>query len=217
MARVYLALVADRENLKLARSTLRNQQEMYNLIKKQVVEAVMDAVGQDFPVGYRFLADEMLPDGLQLEETRVYASELAKRGVAYLSVMVGTYDSFYLPEYKEMEREQGYMVKFAHEVKAAVPGTPVIAAGRIQSPEFASNIIEKGEADLIGLARVLFADPLWPKKARGEIKEPIVACEPTCSLCMQRVMKGKPAYCSQWSKERRESFLKSLGQESLFP
>jgi len=89
-----------------------------------------------------------------------------------------------LPEYKEMEREQGYMVKFAHEVKAAVPGTPVIAAGRIQSPEFASNIIEKGEADLIGLATELFADPLWPKKARGEIKEPIVACEPTCSLCM---------------------------------
>ena len=213
MARVYLALVADRENLKLARSTLRNQQEMYNLIKKQVVEAVMDAVGQDFSVGYRFLADEMLPDGLQVEETRVYASELAKRGVAYLSVMVGTYDSFYLPEYKEMEREQGYMVKFAHEVKAAVPGTPVIAAGRIQSPEFASNIIEKGEADLIGLARVLFADPLWPKKARGEIKEPIVACEPTCSLCMQRVMKGKPAYCSQWSKERREVFSKKIGEE----
>jgi len=35
VARVYLALAADRENLKLARSTLRNQQEMYNLIKKQ--------------------------------------------------------------------------------------------------------------------------------------------------------------------------------------
>lgn len=35
VARVCLALAADRENLKLAQSTLRNQQEMYNLIKKQ--------------------------------------------------------------------------------------------------------------------------------------------------------------------------------------
>lgn len=34
VARVYFALAADRENLRLARSTLRNQQEMYNLIKK---------------------------------------------------------------------------------------------------------------------------------------------------------------------------------------
>ena len=35
VARVYLALAADRENLKLAQSTLRTQQQMYNLIKKQ--------------------------------------------------------------------------------------------------------------------------------------------------------------------------------------
>ncbi len=59
----------------------------------QVVEAVMEAVGSDYPVGYRFLADEWLPDGLHLEETAVYARELEKRGVAYLSVMAGTYDS----------------------------------------------------------------------------------------------------------------------------
>jgi len=35
VARVYLALAADRKNLKLARSTLRTQEEIYNLIKKQ--------------------------------------------------------------------------------------------------------------------------------------------------------------------------------------
>ena len=176
----------------------------------KVVEGVMDAVGQDFPVGYRFLADEMLPDGFQLEEAKIYGAELARREIAYLSVMVGTYDSFSLPKYKEMEREQGYMVHFAHEVKRSVQGIPVIAAGRIQRPEYASKIIDEGKADLIGLARILFADPLWPKKAKGEIQDPIIACEPTCSLCMQRLMKGKPAYCSQWSKERREAFLKRV-------
>ena len=56
----------------------------------QVVDAVLAAVGPDFPVGYRFLADEWLPDGLHPEETTVYARELEKRGVAYLSVMAGT-------------------------------------------------------------------------------------------------------------------------------
>jgi len=176
----------------------------------RVVEGVMDAVGQDFPVGYRFLADEMLPDGFQVEEATIYGAELARKEIAYLSVMVGTYDSFSLPKYREMEREQGYMVHFAHEVKKSVQGIPVIAAGRIQGPEYASKIIDEGKADLIGIARVLFADPLWPKKAKGEIQDPIIGCEPTCSLCMQRLMKGKPAYCSQWSKERREAFLKRV-------
>jgi 2,4-dienoyl-CoA reductase (NADPH2) len=179
----------------------------------RVVDAVMDAVGRDFPVGYRFLADEWLPDGLHPEETAIYAGELEKRGIAYLSVMAGTYDSFSLPEYKEAERQEGYMAHFAGVIKKAVHNTPVITAGRIQAPETAARIIEQGTADLIGLARVLFADPLWPKKAIGEIKEPIVRCEPTCSLCMNRVMKGKPAFCSQWDKERQEVFLKRVGEK----
>ncbi len=179
----------------------------------RVVEAVLEEVGNDFPVGYRFLADELLPDGLHLDETKVFAGELAEREVTYLSVTAGTYDSFFLPEYKEKEKEQGYMVPYAEEIKKSVPNTPIIAAGRIQTPEFASRIIDQGKTDLVGLARVLFADPLWPKKAMGEVKDAIVPCEPSCSLCLQRVMKGKPAYCSQWSKEQRERFLKTAGQK----
>ncbi|MBW1929929.1 MAG: NADH:flavin oxidoreductase [Deltaproteobacteria bacterium] len=180
----------------------------------QVVAAVTDSVGKDYPVGYRFLADEWLPDGLHLNETTLYAKELEKMGVAYLSVMAGTYDSFFLPEYLEKERSEGYMVHFARAIKEAVSKSPVIAAGRIQSPGTAERILAQGEADLIGLARVLFADPLWPKKAKGEVAEPIIACEPTCSLCMSRVMKGRPLFCSQWSKDRRDAFLRRIGEKT---
>ena len=66
---------------------------------------------------------------------------------------------------------------------------------------------------MIGLARVLLADPLWPKKAQDLLEEPMVPCEPTCSLCEKRVMSGKPAYCSQWSKDRREAFLERVGEK----
>jgi 2,4-dienoyl-CoA reductase (NADPH2) len=180
----------------------------------EVVDAVLKEAGQDYPVGYRFLADEWLPDGLHPEETAVYARELGNRRVAYLSVMAGTYDAFVLPEYQQREKEEAYMAHFASEIKKAVSGTPVVTAGRIQSPETAERILQEDTADLIGLARVLLADPLWPQKARGTASGPIVACEPACSLCMQRTMKGKPAFCSQWDKARREAFLKRVGQGS---
>ncbi|MGQ9794872.1 oxidoreductase [Desulfosoma sp.] len=173
----------------------------------EVVAAVQDAVGPGYPVGYRFLADECLKDGLMVEETSVYAVELEKRQVAYLSVMAGTYDSFFLPDYLAREKVQGYMADLAARIKKAVAGTPIIAAGRIQDPETAETILEQGKADLIGLPRILFADPLWPRKAKGEVPEPIVRCEPACSPCMKRVIKGKPAFCSQWSKDKREAFL----------
>ncbi|VBB48541.1 Flavin oxidoreductase/NADH oxidase NADH [uncultured Desulfatiglans sp.] len=180
----------------------------------EVVDAVVEAVGEDYPVGYRFLADEGLPEGLHPEQTAIFATELENRRIAYLSVMAGIYDAFSLPEYRQREKEEAYMAHFAAEIKKAVSGTPVVTAGRIQSPEIAERILKEGTADLIGLARVLFADPLWPQKAQGVVPGPIVACEPTCSLCMQRTMKGKPAFCSQWDKKRREAFLERVGEGS---
>jgi 2,4-dienoyl-CoA reductase-like NADH-dependent reductase (Old Yellow Enzyme family) len=179
----------------------------------QVVDAVLSAVGEDYLVGYRFLADELLPEGLHVSETVPLAVELEKRKVAYLSVMAGTYDSFRLPEVVEKEKREGYMVSYAAAVKETCPQMPIITAGRIQNPETAERILKQGQADLIGLARVLLADPLWPKKAQGLLEEPMVPCEPTCSLCEKRVMSGKPGYCSQWSKDRREAFLERVGEK----
>jgi 2,4-dienoyl-CoA reductase (NADPH2) len=178
----------------------------------QVMDRVREAVGPDYPVGYRFLAEEYLEDGLHPDESLVYAEELARRGVAYLSVMGGTYDSFFAPEYSKAEKHQGFMVGLAEQVKQTVPETPVIAAGRIQYPDYAEEILVAGKADLIGLARVLFADPLWPRKAAGEVNLPIVECEPSCWLCMKKVMGGRPAFCSQWPKERRDAFREATGQ-----
>ena len=163
----------------------------------EVLDAVKDAVGGSYPVGYRFLADELMPGGLTIEETPAFAGALERKGVAYTSVMAGTHESFKISPYAEMEKEEGYMVPFAHRIKQVLSRTPVITAGRIQTPEFAEKILKEGKADLIGLARVLFADPLWPKKAMGLNADPIIPCTETCSLCTRLAVLGKPAYCSR--------------------
>ncbi len=171
----------------------------------QVIAAVRDAVGPDYPIGYRYLADEWLPDGWQLSEAVQAAPRLAQAGLAYLSVMGGTYESFFLPERLAQEKEPGYMLSLAEAVKKAVD-IPVIAAGRIQQPALAEQALQDGRCDLIGLARVLLADPLWPDKARQGWVDDIVPCEPTCNLCFQLAGKGKPVICSQWPADKREHF-----------
>jgi len=177
----------------------------------EVVAAVRAAVSPGFPVGYRFLADEYLPDGLTLNDTIPFARRLADAGIAYISVMAGGYDSFSLPRYLEDDNKEGFMVPFAHAVKQALPHMPVIAAGRVQSPATAEAVLLAGSADLVGLGRVLFADPLWPRKARGEIALPIEPCQPGCILCNRRIIDQKPAYCARWDKDRRERFLARVG------
>jgi 2,4-dienoyl-CoA reductase-like NADH-dependent reductase (Old Yellow Enzyme family) len=170
----------------------------------ETLKCVQDAVG-GFPVGYRFLADEWLPDGLRLSESTVFAQALSAEGVSYLSVMGGTYESFFLPEVVRRSKRPGYMVPLAAAVRRAVH-VPVIAAGRIGSPEVAEDVIAQGKADLVGLARVLWADPLWLRKARKGRDRDIVRCSPRCNACMDLVMQRKPAFCTRWDREVREEY-----------
>lgn len=170
----------------------------------EVLKRVKDRLG-DFPVGYRFLAEEWLPDGLHVSEARQLAAALEKQGVAYLSVMGGTYESFFLPEIINKSKKSGYMVPLAAAIKKTV-NVPVVAAGRISTPARAEKILKEGKADLIGLARMLWVDPQWPQKARAGKDRSILKCSPNCNACMQLVMQGKPAFCPRWKKTVRAEY-----------
>jgi len=167
----------------------------------EVVSQVKKAVGS-FPVGYRFLADEWLPDGLKLDESALFARSLAHLGVAYLSVMGGTYESFFLPEILEKSVKPGYMVDLAATIKKEVD-VPVITAGLINNGDLAAKIVTEGKADLIGLARVIWTDPEWPQKVIQGRENDILQCD-SCNACMKLVMKGKPAFCVRWSLDKQK-------------
>ena len=179
----------------------------------EVLTRVQEAVGA-FPVGYRFLADEWLPDGLQLAESRLFARELARSGIAYISVMGGTYESFALEEVVAQSKQEGYMLDLAAAIRAMVD-VPVIAAGRLATGAFAERAIAGGKTDLIGLARVLWADPEWPQKVRDGREAEIVHCDPDCGdACMQMVMKGRPAFCVAWPAEKMKVWKARLNAAS---
>jgi NADPH2 dehydrogenase len=171
----------------------------------EVVGEVRATVG-DFPVDYRFLADEWLPDGLALAESVHYARTLAASGVAYISVMGGTYESFFLPEIIPKSKEPGYMVDLAAAVKKVVD-VPVVTAGRIATGTLAEETLSLGKADLIGLARVLWADPEWPTKVRDGREDEILRCNPEGEeTCTKLVTRGKAAFCVQWPRGKIQAW-----------
>lgn len=181
--------------------SLDNRQRFALEVLTRVKEAV-DA----YPVGYRFLADEWLPDGLQLEESCQFAKSLAQGGIAYISVMGGTYESFSLPEIVEKSKQEGYMLDLAAAIRSEVK-VPVISAGRFATGAFAESAIAEGKTDLIGLARVLWADPQWPQKVLDGREADILHCDPNCGdACMQMVMQGRPAYCVRWPAEKMKAW-----------
>lgn len=66
----------------------------------------------------------------------------------------------------------GYQVPFAERIRSQA-GIPTIAVGMITDPAQADQIVRKGQADAVMLARQLLRDPYWPLHAARELGEPI--------------------------------------------
>ncbi|MEW6670624.1 MAG: universal stress protein [Thermodesulfobacteriota bacterium] len=167
----------------------------------ELARAVKEAVGTGFPVGYRFQADEWISNGFGLDEAKIFARRLSALPAAYLSVTGGTYESFADKEIMEKSHQPCYMVDLAEAIKPCV-SVPVIASGRIITPDLAETILREDKADLIGLARPLFADPLWPHKAETGQADSITPCI-DCGTCFQFLILNQPVRCTQWEKDKR--------------
>ncbi len=177
----------------------------------ELMTAVKMAVGSDFPVGYRIMADEWIPGGFTLSESKVFAEKLAELKTAYLSVTGGSYEAFLTPDIIEKSSQPCYMVGLAREIKQTI-ATPIIISGRILTPDLAETILRNQDADLIGLARPLFVDPNWPQKADlGDIKS-INLCN-NCGTCFKSVVADRPVLCPQFDRSkliRRKQMLKEM-------
>lgn len=123
-----------------------------------VIEAIRRWLGPHFVIGYRLVVDELRPDGITLQESRVAAHQLVAAGAHLLDIVVGmesTQPIAYFP---------GWQTPLAAAIRAVVD-VPIIANGSLGDPELAESVLAEGSADLIGLSQTLVAQPAWPHHA----------------------------------------------------
>ena len=160
----------------------------------EVVEACRTRVG-DFPLVFRFSADEYAPGGFVVEEARELACWLVEAGVDVLHVSAGCYRS--LPSgavmIPPMAYPGGVFLHLARAIKAVVR-VPIIAVGRLHDPELAAMAVREGHADMVALGRQLIADPEWPRKVREGRTDEIRPCI-ACNTCVDSMREGEHITC----------------------
>ncbi|MGE5583936.1 MAG: FAD-dependent oxidoreductase [Bacillota bacterium] len=160
----------------------------------EVVRAVRQAVGPDFPVLYRMSADEKVPGGLTLDETKEVARRLEREGVNALHVSAGVYESA-VWIIQPMSLPRACLADLASGIKSVVK-IPVIAVGRINDPEVAEGLLAQGKADLIAMGRQLLTDPDTPRKiAEGRVDE-LRRCIACCQGCIDELFQDHPIGCT---------------------
>jgi ribulose 1,5-bisphosphate synthetase/thiazole synthase len=158
----------------------------------EIIARTRETVGKDFPLIFRFSADEYIREGRRIEESKVIAQLVEKEGIDAISVSAGVYDSGEWTS-QPMLLPPGCLVPLAAEIKNVV-GVPVVAVGRIHSPRFAEEVLQQGKADLIAMGRPLFTDPDLPRKAREGRNRDIRRCI-SCNMCMSSLSGNEPVIC----------------------
>ena len=129
----------------------------------EVFDAVRAAFPARKPVWMRISATDWVPGGWDIDGTVALAQALKPRGCAAIHVTTGG-----VSPAQAIKLAPGYQVPYAARVKAEV-GLPTIAVGLITEPEQAEDIIAKGEADAVSLARAMLYDPRWPWHAAAKL------------------------------------------------
>jgi 2,4-dienoyl-CoA reductase (NADPH2) len=178
----------------------------------EMIEGIRARCRPGFALGVRLSADEEIPDGLHLGDTLAIVRVLtAAGGVDYLNITRGQRGAYV----KDITHPEGVAVPLAAAVKAST-SIPVLVAGRIVDPAMAEDILRRGDADLVGIARALIADPQWPAKAaagNAASIRPCIAVNQECRtfpggiLCAANARTGRERWFAEQMRDPRRADL----------
>ncbi|UOZ06923.1 NADH:flavin oxidoreductase [Amycolatopsis sp. WQ 127309] len=167
----------------------------------EVVREARRRTGPDFLIGVHLLSDELLPGGWSLADAVRLAPLLTAEGAQILFPVTATFESLRAEANRGLNGRRGFGVTGAAAI-SRVADVPVVAIGGLGDPLDACAVLERGDADAVGLARSLFADPDWPAKVAAGTPEAIRGCPCDPAQCVRTQLTG--ATCGHWPATTRE-------------
>jgi 2,4-dienoyl-CoA reductase-like NADH-dependent reductase (Old Yellow Enzyme family) len=190
----------------------------------EVFRAVRTEVGTDYAVGCRFLAEECIEGGTEVEDSTWYGVQFALAGMDFLSTSRGgkfddakqpsvgqaaypyTGRSGYecMPQYLSdakgpFGRNRAATSAIRGAIRAAGAVTPVVCTGGVHNFEMAEKLLAQGDCDLVGTARQSLADPDWALKTLMGHGHSVRLCEYT-NYCEGLDQKHKQVTCQLWDR-----------------
>jgi 2,4-dienoyl-CoA reductase-like NADH-dependent reductase (Old Yellow Enzyme family) len=171
-------------------------------------------------LGARINGDEFTLGGNTLEQSRTIALKLAELGLDYISLTAGgKFEDAIRREGESIDPYTGYSgqrsmppfwmpekvnVYLAADLKRTLSNagyhTTIITAGRIPTADVAEGVLQNNEADLVGIARPILADPYWPNKYKEGREKDILKCV-YCNKCREAEGAFEEVTCFQWKKK----------------
>ncbi|MEC7960202.1 MAG: NADPH-dependent 2,4-dienoyl-CoA reductase, partial [Pseudomonadota bacterium] len=158
----------------------------------EVVRRVRETVGEDFIVIFRIAAMDMLQGGMSWDEIALLAKELEKAGASIISTHFVWHEAN-VPTIATMVPRAAF-TRVTARVRKEV-SIPVITSNRINMPEVAEEVLERGDADLVSMARPMLADSEFMNKAATGRRDEINTCIACNQACLDHTFSMKTTSC----------------------
>ena len=171
----------------------------------EIVRQVRDAAGPDFIVVYRMSLLDLVEDGQTWDETVALAHEVEAAGATLINTGIGWHEARVPTIVTSVPR--GAFTAVTAKLRPEV-SIPVIASNRINMPETAEEILARGDADMVSMARPFLADPDWVRKAADDRSDEINTCIACNQACLDHTFKHKVASCLVNPRAGHETLLR---------
>ncbi len=168
----------------------------------EVVRRARAEVGPDFILIFRISAMDMLQGGLAWEEVVNLAKGLEAEGVDVISTHFCWHESF-VPTIATMVPRAAFTSVTGRLRKEL--GIPLITSNRINMPQVAEDVLARGDADLVSMARPMLADPELVNKALEGREDEINTCIGCNQACLDHTFTGQLTSCLVNARACRET------------
>ncbi|WP_338891080.1 NADPH-dependent 2,4-dienoyl-CoA reductase [Rhodococcus sovatensis] len=176
-------------------------------IAVEISQQIREAVGQDFLIVFRLSMADLVEGGQSWDDIVALAQELERVGVDIINTDIGWHESRVPTIVTSVPRAAFADITGKLDKHVSIP---VAASNRINMPDIAEDILERGDAQLICMARPMLADPFWVRKAEADAADSINTCIACNQACLDHAFVHKTVSCLVNPRAGREIELQLL-------
>jgi 2,4-dienoyl-CoA reductase (NADPH2) len=158
----------------------------------EVVKAVRARVGADFIIIFRLSMLDLVEGGSTFDEVVAMARAVEQAGATIINTGIGWHEA----------RVPTIMTSVPRAAFAAVTRRvmgqvkiPLITSNRINDPQVAEDIIARGDANMVSMARPFLADAHFVNKAAANRADQINTCIACNQACLDHIFSMQMASC----------------------
>lgn len=158
----------------------------------EVVRAVRQRAGNDFIIIFRLSMLDLVENGGTFDETVQLAKAIEAAGATIINTGIGWHEARIPTIATPVPR--GAFSWVTRKLKGHVT-VPLVTTNRINDPGVADDILARGDADMVSMARPFLADAELLSKAQSGRADEINTCIGCNQACLDQIFVGKVTSC----------------------